>query len=58
MLEQGLLQILEKVKIQIKQMKKDLRTASQTNDFRLLKLVLVMIVLLLVAAFVYGRIQL
>ena len=48
----------KQAKIQIKQMKKDLKAVSQANDSRLLKLVLVMIMLLLVAAFVYGRIQL
>jgi len=42
----------------IVQLKKDLKAADKTRNYRLLELTLVMILLAIVAAFMYGRIQL
>lgn len=45
-------------KYKIKNLKEELKAANKANDFRLVKLTLLMIVLAVIAAFVYGRIQL
>ena len=48
----------KKKKVQIKQLQKDLKTAYRATDYRLLRLTLVMLILVIVAAYIYGRIQL
>ena len=54
----------KKDKAQMKQLKKDLKAAEQnyvsgvrTSNYRLLKLALLMVILAIVVAFAYGRIQ-
>ena len=51
-------------KSQIEQLKRDLKTAKQNRDskvlvrnYRLLKLAVVMLIVVIVAAFIYGRIH-
>lgn len=51
-------------KAQIEQLKRDLKAAKQNHaskvrasDYQLLKLALLMVVLVIVAAFIYGRIH-
>ena len=45
-------------KEQLKQLKMSLRAANRKNDYRLLRLALVMLILVLIAAYLYGKIQL
>lgn len=47
-----------KVNAEIKALKRDLKAANRASDTRLLKLALIMLILAVVAAFIYGRIQL
>ena len=49
---------VKEAKYQIKQLKDQLKATNKANDFRLVKLALVMVILAVIAAFVYGRIQL
>ena len=42
----------------IEQMTDQIKATKRANDFRLLKLAMVMIILAIIAAFMYGRIQL
>jgi t-SNARE complex subunit (syntaxin) len=49
---------IKQAKNQIGQLKDELKAASRARDNRLIKLAFVMIILALVAAFMYGRIQL
>jgi hypothetical protein len=49
---------IRQTKQQIGQLKEELKATRRTNDSRLLKLAFVMLILALVAAFMYGRIQL
>lgn len=46
----------KKVKTEIKELKRGLEVANRAKDARLLKLALVMVILAMVAAFIYGRI--
>lgn len=48
----------KEAKTKIKELKKGVKVAKRASDARLLKLALVMVILIIVAAFVYGRIQL
>ena len=48
----------KKVKTGIKALKKDLKAANRASDTQLVKLALVMVILAIAAAFIYGRIQL
>ena len=43
---------------EIEQLKDQLKATNRENDFRLLKMALVMVILAVIAAFMYGRIQL
>ena len=45
-------------KKEIEQLKDQLKATNRENDFRLLKMTLVMVILAVIAAFMYGRIQL
>jgi len=45
-------------KYKIKNLKEQLKATNKANDFRLVKLTLLMVVLAAIAAFVYGRIHL
>ncbi len=47
----------KQIKQQVKQLKAELRYANKTTNIRLLKLTALMLILLLLAAVVYGRIQ-
>ncbi len=49
---------IKTVNAEIKTLKKDLKAANRARDTRLLKLALIMLILAVVAAFIYGRIQL
>ena len=44
-------------KEQIKQLKTELKTAYQASNYRLIKLALLMAVLAIIAAYMYGRIH-
>jgi hypothetical protein len=46
------------IKVQIKQLKGQLKTVERKTNTRLLKLTLIMIILLLAVFTIYGRIQL
>jgi hypothetical protein len=46
------------IKNQMKQLREELKAANRSHDGRLLKLAFVMIILAVIAAFMYGRIQL
>lgn len=48
----------DEVKTEIKGLKKVLKAANRASDTRLLKLALIMVILAIAAAFIYGRIQL
>ena len=48
----------KQTKNKIKQLKGQLKDNNKTNDVRLLKLALIMVILALVAAIMHGRIQL
>jgi len=48
----------KEARTQIKELKKELKAVNRADDARLLKLALVMVILVIVAAFIYGRIQL
>ncbi len=48
----------QKAKTEIKALKKELKAAKRASDSRLIKLALVLVMLAMAAAFVYGRIQL
>ena len=48
----------KKAKGKIKELTAELKVANRASDARLLKLALVMVILAVVAAFIYGRIQL
>ena len=48
----------KQVKTEIKVLKTNLKAANQASNTRLLKLALIMVILAIVAAFIYGRIQL
>jgi hypothetical protein len=43
----------KKTKNQIKELKNDLKAANRASHFRLLKLALVLVIILMVAAFIY-----
>ena len=49
---------IKQTKREIEQLKDQLKSTHRKNDFRLLKLALVMVILAVVAAFLYGKIQL
>lgn len=49
---------VRKTKKEIEQLKDELKATYRKNDFRLLKMTLVMVVLAVIAAIVYGRLQL
>jgi hypothetical protein len=46
------------VNAEINALKRDLKAVNRARDTRLLKLALIMVILAVVAAFIYGRIQL
>jgi len=48
----------KQTKKEIEQLKDQLKATNQANDFRLLKMALVMVMLAIIAAFMHGRIQL
>jgi len=47
----------KEAKLQIKQLKSQLRAANHRRDMRLLKLTLLLLILVLISVFVHGRIQ-
>lgn len=49
---------INQTKKEIEQLTDQLKATKRANDFRLLKLAVVMIILAIIAAFVHGRIQL
>ena len=48
----------KKIKAEIKELKKGLKADRRASDARLAKLALILVIIALVAAFMYGRIQL
>ena len=48
----------KEAKTKIKELKKELKVTNQANDARLLKFALIAVILAIVAAFIYGKIQL
>ena len=44
--------------VEIGQLKEQLRAANRESDLRLLKMVLVLVILAVIAGFMYGKIQL
>ena len=48
----------KKAKTEIRELKKDMKAANRATDARLVKLALILVILAMVAAFIYGRIQL
>ena len=48
----------QETKLQIKQLKQQLKATKQANDGRLVKLALLMVILAAIAAFFYGKITL
>ena len=48
----------KKAKTEIKALKKGLKATKRVSDARLIKLALILVILAMVAAFVYGQIQL
>lgn len=49
---------IRQIKNQMRQLRQELKSVNRARDGRLLKLAFVMIVLAVIAAFMYGRIQL
>jgi len=48
----------KEAKTKIKELKKELKVANQSSDARLLKFAFIAVILAIVAAFIYGQIQL
>jgi hypothetical protein len=48
----------KQTKKDIEQLRDQLKATNRANDFRLLKLAFVMVILAIIAAFMHGRIQL
>ncbi len=49
---------IRQTKKEIEQLKDQLKATNQANDFRLLKMAFVMVILAVIAALIHGRIQL